>query len=391
MYKYHRVSTSLNLKMIIKEAMRQKSYGELIKEIRGYFIRNYNFLDFQILDSGRQALYRAILQTPPEKTEVIIPIFGCEIVSQVVRKANKTPIYADVDAKTFSIDVKDVENKLSERTAAIIVIHEFGVPVSRSKLQAIRSVFDGIIIEDAAIALDSRYSDGSPVGQVGNFTIFSGGIGKPVSANSWGGIGSPSTKHLMINHPTKKYSSVNSLIRLICLLFIKNNYVYNLIHPVFTRIVQEEAAHINDEIKLPASLDNKLILHQLKNITFLHDNKYKIGEKVISILKHFNIQTINSDESSLPMYARIPLVLSDQKSCETAIRTFKRHGIEAIKPYSQGYARIDVGVFNNIRQIIDKILVLTIPTLYGHQKQERYEKTLTQALLDFKANTGPCR
>ena len=91
--------------------------------------------------------------------------------------AGGTPIFADVDADTVNISLAAIEAKLAQHPEIRVIspVHFSGLPCD---MVAIKSIADGagaVIVEDAAHALGSRYSDGSPVGncKYSLMTVFS--------------------------------------------------------------------------------------------------------------------------------------------------------------------------------------------------------------------------
>ncbi|MEW2403504.1 DegT/DnrJ/EryC1/StrS family aminotransferase [Streptomyces sp. NPDC046862] len=58
--------------------------------------------------------------------EVIVPAFGNVEVAEAVQLAGAMPVFADIDPGTYCLDVTAVDAAVSERTAAVIVVHRFG-------------------------------------------------------------------------------------------------------------------------------------------------------------------------------------------------------------------------------------------------------------------------
>jgi len=79
-----------------------------------------------------------------------------------------TPRLADVDPHTYNLDPKNVRSRLTRRTRAIIVSHQFGLPADLDELLA----FGIPLIEDCAQAIGARYRE-QPAGTVGSVAIIS--------------------------------------------------------------------------------------------------------------------------------------------------------------------------------------------------------------------------
>jgi len=90
--------------------------------------------------------------------EVIVPAFTWISTANVVLYCGATPVFVDVDRRSFNIDPTKIADKLTGRTKAVIAVHLFGLC---SDVDAIREVIPSHvkIIEDAACAVGSRYKD----------------------------------------------------------------------------------------------------------------------------------------------------------------------------------------------------------------------------------------
>lgn len=101
--------------------------------------------------------------------EVIVPTFTWIATANVVLYCGAKPVFADIDQETFNIDAKQIENKITKNTKAIIAVHLFGLCAD---IDAIEKVAFGIpIIEDAACASGSSYK-GRTAGSLGLAAAF---------------------------------------------------------------------------------------------------------------------------------------------------------------------------------------------------------------------------
>ena len=83
-----------------------------------------------------------------------------------------TPVFADVDPKTYNIDPDDIRRKITDRTKAIIAVHLAGQPCDMDAIHSIAREHGLIVIEDGAHALGSVYK-GKKVGSLSDMTTFS--------------------------------------------------------------------------------------------------------------------------------------------------------------------------------------------------------------------------
>ncbi|GGO17245.1 aminotransferase DegT [Microbispora rosea subsp. aerata] len=93
--------------------------------------------------------------------EVIVPSLSFIATANAVRYTGAAPVFADVDPATGNLTAKTVDEVRTERTRAVIVVHQAGVPADVDELRAVHGGLT--LIEDAACAAGSVYRD-RPVG-----------------------------------------------------------------------------------------------------------------------------------------------------------------------------------------------------------------------------------
>ena len=103
--------------------------------------------------------------------EVIVPAFTWVATANVVLYCGATPVFADVDPRTFNIDVNHAARRVTGRTKAIVPVHLFGLCAD---IDTLRATIPGhvAIIEDAACAAGASYR-GRPAGGLGDMAAFS--------------------------------------------------------------------------------------------------------------------------------------------------------------------------------------------------------------------------
>ena len=118
--------------------------------------------------------------------EVIVPSFTWVATANVVLYCGATPIFADVNSKTFNITPESVEEKITPNTKAVIVVHLFGLCAD---VDAIVKVLPKSIIlfEDAACAAGAIYK-GKKAGSLGLAGAFSFHPRKPITTGEGGMI-----------------------------------------------------------------------------------------------------------------------------------------------------------------------------------------------------------
>lgn len=104
--------------------------------------------------------------------EVILPASTFFATLEAVVAAGATPVFADIDASTGSIDPASMESVVTARTAAVIGVHLYGVPVDADRVAAFSARHDLLFVEDAAQAMGAAWG-GRAVGSLGDAAAFS--------------------------------------------------------------------------------------------------------------------------------------------------------------------------------------------------------------------------
>lgn len=92
--------------------------------------------------------------------EVIMPTFTIISCALAVVEAGATPVLVDVDPLTWCIDANRIEEKITARTKAIMVVHIYGHPAEMSAITAIAQKHGLAVIEDAAEAHGAEFCAG---------------------------------------------------------------------------------------------------------------------------------------------------------------------------------------------------------------------------------------
>jgi len=123
--------------------------------------------------NGTATLHMALIALGiKEGDEVIVPAFSYIATANVVELVGATPVFVDIELETFNLNVKQVEDKITNRTKAIIPVHEFGLISDMEALKKIGNKKNIYIIEDAACALGATLK-GQHSGTFGNIGSFS--------------------------------------------------------------------------------------------------------------------------------------------------------------------------------------------------------------------------
>jgi len=94
--------------------------------------------------------------------EIILPVHTYVATAEVIALLGLTPVFADVDERTFNIDVAQITSKITSRTKAIVPVHLYGQCADMEPIMKIANQHKLHVIEDLAQAMgaDYTYADG---------------------------------------------------------------------------------------------------------------------------------------------------------------------------------------------------------------------------------------
>lgn len=104
--------------------------------------------------------------------EVLVPAFTWIATANAVEHAGGTPVFVDIDLTTFNIDPQLIESLITERTRAIVPVHQFGFPADMDALMSIARRHGLRVVEDAACGFGTTLH-GTHVGGFGDAGCFS--------------------------------------------------------------------------------------------------------------------------------------------------------------------------------------------------------------------------
>ena len=88
--------------------------------------------------------------------EAIVPSFTFVATANAVEYTGARAVFCDIDLDTFAMDPERIEEKITERTKAIIPVHLFGLCADMEKIREVAQRRNLLIVEDAACALGAR-------------------------------------------------------------------------------------------------------------------------------------------------------------------------------------------------------------------------------------------
>lgn len=113
--------------------------------------------------------------------EVLVPAISWISTSEAVSSLGAKPIFVDVDPVYYTIDVNQIEAKITTKTKAIIPVHLYGQPVDMVRLMEIAQKHNLRVLEDCAQAHGAEFN-GQKIGTFGDCASFSFYPGKNLGA-----------------------------------------------------------------------------------------------------------------------------------------------------------------------------------------------------------------
>lgn len=137
------------------------------------------------LSSGTSAIHTAVVAAGIEAgDEVIVPAYTYIASASPILYHNGIPIFVDVDPETYNIDPAKIEERITEKTKAIVAVDLHGLPADYDPIRAIAKKHNLKIIEDGSQAQGATYN-GVRVGNLG----FAAGVSLNGGKNLSGGEG----------------------------------------------------------------------------------------------------------------------------------------------------------------------------------------------------------
>ncbi len=279
------------------------SEGPFIKEFEEKFSAYVNRKHGIAVANGSAALDIAVqaLQLSPGD-EVIMPAFTIISPAQSVVKAGLIPVLVDSDPETWNMDVSLIENKITSRTKAIIVVHIYGLPVDMDPVLALCKKHNLLLIEDAAEMHGQTYK-GKVCGSFGDISIFSFYPNKHITTGEGGMIVCDS------DHLAVRCRKLRNLA----------------FEPDGRRFIHFELGWNYRMTNMQAALG----LAQLERIGEHIEKKRKVGKLYqdgLSALKNFQFPKIKTEysENIFWVYA---LVADSQSLCESTVERLSKEKI----------------------------------------------------------------
>src|SRR5258708_6279376 len=89
--------------------------------------------------------------------EVLCPSLSFIATANCIRYVGAAPVFVDIDRATYNLDPNRIEETITPRTKAILVVHQIGLPAALGEILEIARRHNLIVVEDAACAIGSAF------------------------------------------------------------------------------------------------------------------------------------------------------------------------------------------------------------------------------------------
>ena len=161
--------------------------GPLVDKLEIIFSKRFGHnMPSVAVGSGTDALHLSYILAGIKKgDEVICPVFTCTATNIPLLYIGAKIKFADINPKTFNIDIDSVKKLITKKTKAIVFVNYGGLPCDLSELTNIAKKNKLIFIQDAAQSLGATYKK-KPITSYADFTIFSFQAIKQISSGDGG-------------------------------------------------------------------------------------------------------------------------------------------------------------------------------------------------------------
>ncbi|NJD02101.1 MAG: DegT/DnrJ/EryC1/StrS family aminotransferase [Ruminiclostridium sp.] len=241
-----------------------------------------------------------------EGDEVITTPFTFFATAEAISRVGAIPVFVDVDRYTFNINANLIEEKISNRTKAIIPVHIFGQPSEMDAINELAQKYQLYVIEDACQAIGAKYK-GRRVGSLGDAACFSFFPTKNLGACGDGGMVTTSNDRLAaIIRALRVHGSGNAGLQAYNLLSDEN--VQDFEEAGNNHSVTDGAKYFNYLIGYNSRLDEiqaAILLVKLKYMDKWNEARSNTADYYDSMLQDTGVkvpETIKEAESVFHMY-----------------------------------------------------------------------------------------
>lgn len=279
------------------------STGKFVDRFAEEFAKFLNIKYAVPVSNGTAALHLALqcLKIKPGD-EVIVPALTFASTANAVIYTGAKPVFVDVRLDNYALDENMIEEKITNKTKAIIPVHLYGFPANLTPILKIAKKYNLYVIEDAAEAHGAEYK-GKKVGSIGDIGCFSF-YGNKVITTGEGG---------MVVTNNKKYAERIKFLRS---------------HAMKTGSHRYWHTEVGYNYRLTA-LQSAIGLAQLTKIKTIIQKKCQIAEKYQKGLSNINDIILPKElENCKSIWWLYTFCCKNQKLRDSLIKYLKTKGID---------------------------------------------------------------
>lgn len=164
------------------------SEGPFVRQFEELFAASVGRKYAVAVSNGSVALDTALVSLGLKNgDEVIMPTFTIICCASAITRVGAIPVLVDCDPETWNMDVTMIEEKITKKTKAIMVVHIYGLPVDMEIVIDLANKYKLKIIEDAAEEFGQKYNK-KPIGSFGDISCFSFYPNKQITTGEGGMI-----------------------------------------------------------------------------------------------------------------------------------------------------------------------------------------------------------
>ena len=239
--------------------------GKYVKEFES-LIREYFDVGYAVsVNSATAALHIAVgaCGIGPGDEVIVTPYSMCASATCVIMQ-NAVPVFVDIEEDSFCIDPKKMEEAITPRTRAIVVVHLFGRPANMDEIIRIARDNNLYVIEDSAQSPGSIHN-GKLAGTIGDIGVFSLNQHKTITCGE-GGFAVTSDKDLAL----------------------KMQLIRNHGEVIAGDMKAEDIENIVGFNYRMTELEAAVAIEQFKKLDFLNDHRIELAEYLTEKLLMFN-------------------------------------------------------------------------------------------------------
>lgn len=160
--------------------------GPYVSEFEKLFAEHIGIEKAVSTQSGTAALHIALHELGiGQGDEVIVPALTFVATVNPILYVGAKPVFVDIDAKTWNINIEEISKNITPKTKAIIPVHLYGNPCNMSRILEMAKASNIFVIEDATESLGAKYQ-GQHTGTIGDLGCFSFNGNKVITTGGGG-------------------------------------------------------------------------------------------------------------------------------------------------------------------------------------------------------------